>query len=302
MQSYDINPELVAFGDGYFVVTSENQLYCIDAEGVRWKKKFVTTFYRDPYTDVKISAIDAAGGIIAAGTNFMDGKLYLMDEDGKKLWEHQFATIASLGWRPEDVICISIGRGFVSVATRFMHDYVYAYTFDRERLFEHRFDEDVLKLSSSSSTAVLTERGIAVFDLKGKKIVEVEGRFCDVCNCGKIFLCGTDKDFIDNKSVVLMSGEKIYCSSDRIYVCRGSTVSSYSLPDLQMLWSLKAGKVVSVLGGDEEYLMTDERILRVEDGEIKAEMRFFGDPVGLADLGTAYAVYHDGKLRVTPLP
>jgi len=314
MQTYELVPELSAFGDGYAVIASGNTLYCIDADGIRWKKKFVTTFYRDPYTDVKISALDARGDIIAVGTNFMDGKLYLIESGGKKLWEHQFATIASLGWRPEDVTSVSVGKDYVSAATRFMHDYVYAYTFDRERLFEHRFDEDVLKVSSNDLTVVVTEKRAAVFDRNSKKL-ELNGKFTDGCECcGNVFLCGADNpnpnpdpDSSVYSSVFVLNCRKVYCCElcdGRNYVClcdgRNLEVLS-SDARIQKLWKLEVGNVVSVFCEDiaEFYVMTDEKLLKIREGVVREEVKIAGKPVGICDFG---AFYFDGSLKVMSLP
>ncbi len=316
MQTYDLVPELSAFGDGYAVIASGNSLYCIDADGMRWKKKFVTTFYRDPYTDVKISALDAKGDTIAVGTNFMDGKLYLMESSGKKLWEHQFATIASLGWRPEDVISVSVGKGFVSAATRFMHDYVYAYTFDRERLFEYRFEEDVRKVSSNELTVVLTEKRAVVFGRNEGKKVEIYRSFNDACECcGRVFLCldefiedmGKQKDFTREREVEVLQlcGRRIYCCDNYLCLCDGWNfeVLSVSGSGTERLWKLEVGNVVSVFCEDgsfsEFYVMTDEKVLRIRDGKVRAKMKISGKPIGVCDFG---AVYFDGVLRVAPLP
>ena len=128
----------IAFTREYIAVASKSRLLCFTREGLLWKKRMTATFYRDPYGDVSITALDAEYPYIAVGTNFMDGKVYLFTVGGKLCWEHQFATTASLGWRPEDVTAVKIGGGVVCAGTEFMNEYVYVYTTERKRVFQLR--------------------------------------------------------------------------------------------------------------------------------------------------------------------
>jgi outer membrane protein assembly factor BamB len=76
--------ENVAIGEDYIAIGSGSYIYCIDVNtrNIAWKKKMIVTFYRDPFSDVAITAVDARGSMIAVGTNFMDGKVYLFTKTG----------------------------------------------------------------------------------------------------------------------------------------------------------------------------------------------------------------------------
>jgi len=109
----------------------------------------------------------------------MDGKLYLLNEDGKLLWEHQFATIASLGWRPEDVTAIRIKRPYIAVGTEFTNEYLYVYTIHRKRVFEKRIKGRVEDISFMDNRLIVgSDSHLYIFNLTGKNeyIVDVPAK------------------------------------------------------------------------------------------------------------------------------
>ena len=143
------------------------------------------TFYRDPYCDVSISALDAAERYVAAGTNFMDGKLYLFSENGKLLWKHQFATIASLGWRPEDVTAVKIGRQYVAVGTEFTNEYLHVYTTTRKRVLEKKVRGRVEDIAFMGERLVVgTDSYLYNFDInRGREhIIDTPAKKVEILN------------------------------------------------------------------------------------------------------------------------
>ncbi len=243
-----IRPEVYALANSFAVLAEGNTVYCIDAHGIRWKKKFITTFYRDPYTDVKVSALDANEEFVAVGTNFMDGKLYLFDSSGKLLWEHQFATIASLGWRPEDVTNVSIGRDYVVASTRFMHDYVYAYTFKRERLFSVRFEEDILRVFAGKNTVVVTERGSKVFDREGRELYSTQMRVNYACDfAGLTVLCVKDVRVRDVNKIspenIIIPCNFAISTGKQLLIISENTVSAVN-NSFEELWKIEVDKKI----------------------------------------------------------
>ncbi len=277
-------------------MAKDNVLTCF-GEKYTWKKRFFTTFYRDPYTDVKISAIDARN-YIAVGTNFMDGKLYLFTESGKKLWEHQFATIASLGWRPEDVTRISIGKGFVAVSTQFMHDYVYAFNFNRKRLFEIRFEE-VRNLFADDNIVVVTNMGAVALNREGKVLFRCEG---DVRHAfeynGKIVLCG-DIDYIDKNNVNVMQCDFAGKFGDKVYAVTGEKLTVLD-ENLRDLWRFESNsRIVHVRGNSKLYVMSEKEVFELDKrGNVEWKTEFEGKAIGVCRFG---AVYFDGELKVIPI-
>ncbi len=276
-------------------MAKDNTLTCF-GEKYTWKKKFFTTFYRDPYTDVKISAIDA-GNYIAVGTNFMDGKLYLFTKSGKKLWEHQFATIASLGWRPEDVTRISIGKGFVAVATQFMHDYVYAFNFNRKRLFEVRFEE-VRNLFAEDNVVVVTDVGAVALNREGKVLFKCEGEVKYAFEYkDKIVLCGDIN--CDRDNVKTMQCDFAGKFGDNVYAVTGEKIAVFD-NEFRKLWDFEANsRIVHVRGNSKLYVMSENEVLELDKrGNVEWKTEFDGKAVGVCRFG---AVYFDGELKVIPI-
>lgn len=297
---FKINPDLIAFTEELAFVASGNTLYCIGCDGLRWKKCFITTFYKDPYSDVKITALDAKKGYVAAGTNFMDGKLYLMTSEGNKIWEHQFATVVSLGWRPEDVTSVSIGDGFIAVSTQFMHDYVYAYTFRRKRLFSHRFNRDVLKVFAGSRITVLTDNSFSVFSKQGKLIYSRECRVSDVCEFqDKIVVCSKQTDFSNGVLTVPCEFAKTCGNGMNLCLMSGKTVRILD-ENLNEVWKAKFNDTVKYVfyREDEIFVATNKEVFRVVDGEAKLLTKTRGKIVGICSFGI---FCYDGTLKIVPL-
>ena len=218
--------DTAAIGDDYIVLGSGNRVFLMDEGGLVWEKRFSATFYRDPFSDVKVSCVDAEDQRLAVGTNFIDGKIYLFRKDGKLLWSHQFATIASLGWRPEDVTALSVGGSCVIAGTEFISEHVYAYTLDRKRLFYTRVGGTVKEIAvGSSEVAVGTEGGLQLFELTGKQVLHADVKnITGIGFLGNLMVVSAQKElmFFENCEKVGSKNvgreiDKISCFDGRIY-------------------------------------------------------------------------------------
>ncbi len=93
--------DLIAVGceDGWF--------YLFDGNGLIWGKKLTATYYRGPFNDVNVLSIDLKD-LLAVGTDFADGKVYVFDLDGNLIFERAFVSIMGCWERPKDVVRVSI--------------------------------------------------------------------------------------------------------------------------------------------------------------------------------------------------
>ncbi|NOZ77439.1 MAG: PQQ-binding-like beta-propeller repeat protein [Euryarchaeota archaeon] len=269
----DCSIENVSFGEDYLVVGSGSELYCLDTQGILWKRRMKTTFYRDPYSDVSITALNAKGSVIAAGTNFMDGKIYLLTKAGKLLWEHQFATIASLGWRPEDVTAIGLGDNCVATGTEFIGEYVYVYTFRRKRVFLKRVAGTVRAIAINGSVAVGTDTRLYVFDFDGEERFSIPAQTADVkvTKDGIVFASGNKISLIADDGGELWHEsfdgriEQLFYHNNKIYAVAGTSITLLS-----------------------------------ENGDVLNSVELEGNPAGI---GKAGILTHDrNTLRLYPLP
>ena len=294
-----INPELVTFTESSAIVASGNAVYCIDTTGLKWKKKFITTFYRDPYTDVRVSALDATEKHVAVGTNFMDGKLYLLSINGKKLWEYQFATIASLGWRPEDVTSVSIGNGFVTASTQFTHNYLYAYTLKRNRLFNRKFEGSIQKVFAGDMITAILNGGVSVLSKDGKVVFSKNCRVKHACECwGRVILC-SDAQHFSTDSVVSIPCEFAVAYEDYLCLVYRNSLKVVD-EELKEIWNVKLNKsVVHVFCRDGEILAaTNDEVFKIVDGEVKSRVKACGRVLGVCRSGM---LCHDGTLKFIPI-
>ncbi len=260
-----------AFGDNFLVLGLDNTLICLNSKGVMWSKEMQVTFYRDPYGDVAITALDADRFHVAAGTNFMDGKAYLFTKDGELKWKHQFATIASLGWRPEDVTAVRLNNSFVAVGTEFMNEYIHLYTTDRKRVFQKRVRGRVEDLSFIGDKLVVgTDSHLYVFDMGGREErVEIPVNRVEVTD---------DRIIVLNDHGVV--AYELYMGEEDGFMVKGkSGYAVNSVEDdnvdnrprkLKRRWGIGLKKPLSCFTG-EDLLLASENLLSCvsRDGEVK---------------------------------
>ncbi|AEA47193.1 outer membrane protein assembly factor BamB family protein [Archaeoglobus veneficus] len=270
----DCEIENVSFDEDYLVFSSGSSLYCLDADArkIIWKKRMTTTFYRDPFSDVSITALDAKGPMIAAGTNFMDGKIYLFTKTGKLLWEHQFATIASLGWRPEDVTAVGIGDNFVAVGTEFIGEHIYVYTFKRERMFHKRVNGTVRAIAANRCLAVGTDEKLYVFEPDGRERFSITAQVTDVK--------------ITETGILTSSGNRVYMFSSN-----GKELWHKSF-DCEIKQLYCNGRIYAIAG--------KRVVVMSESGDILKDVELEGSPVGIG--GSGILTLDGNTLKMYPLP
>ncbi len=269
----------VEFVEDRVIVAAGSRLLCFNREGLLWEHSMCTTFYRDPYGDVAITAVDADHPHIAVGTNFMDGKLYLFTVDGKLCWEHQFATTASLGWRPEDVTAVRVSKKIVCAGTEFMNEYVYVYTTERKRVFQLRVDGRINDFVILDDGIVVgTDRYLYMISLKGEVLHKLE---IPVENLGmtKDALLVLNRNGVvafDTKNFIQIweySAESpiMCCCEDGVLIGTRNILSFFSR-DGKLLWKKQLdGEVVCLHYDGNYYVGMKGRILIGEAKEIRIE-------------------------------
>lgn len=283
----------IAIVEGHILVSSGNRLLCFDPDGFLWRRDMHTTFYRDPYGDVAITALDAGQSLVAAGTNFMDGKLYLYKINGELLWEHQFATTASLGWRPEDVTAVKLGDSVVAAGTEFMNEYVYVYTHKRKRVFQKRVTgrvEDFLFLKNQ--VIVGTDKQFYILSMKGNsewtlstpvEKLETFGKGMIVINKNGVILFELNDEVVEiwriqaSNPVVSTGREFMLLSSGNVLRCIAK--------DGEMLWQKTLDTpVVSLHCEDRIYVgMRNVILVLSENGETEDRLKVDGVPLKFGD-------------------
>ncbi len=294
---YRVKPEKIAVSN-FIAVSSKNTLFCFDRNGLRWKWRAMVTFYRDPYGDVKITAIDANSGFIAAGTNFMDGKLYLFSFSGELLWENQFATTASLGWRPEDVTAVKVGKNLVAAGTEFMNEYIYVYTIKRKRIFQKKVDGRVTDLILDKNIVVGTEKRLYVMNEKGETISLLDFPVEKLMSFRQNVLAYGNETLI-----ALSDGEvrwrkrvkasNICAADDEIFITHGDLLRCLS-EDGEVLWEKEFGSEILAIHYDDELHVGIDGKVCIYDGGWRS-MDVKGKPL---KFGNGLLLVYDGYLHL----
>jgi len=295
----------VSFGEDYLIVSLGSGLYCFDIRGIVWKRIMTTTFYRDPFSDVSITALNAKDSMIAAGTNFMDGKIYLFTKTGRLLWEHQFATIASLGWRPEDITAVGLGDNCVVAGTEFIGEYIYAYTFERKRLFQKRVNGTVRNIAVDKRIVVGTDRNLCVYDRNGEEKFNTPAQIIDVKTLNRkivaaekdgLIVCEENKiwrKFAKNPLFSLAEDRIALASGNKIYLItnKGEELWNISFDEIVKQLFYHNGKIYAVVGG--------ESVAISEDGNIIGSAELGGSLIGIGKTGIL--VRNRNMLKLYPL-
>jgi len=142
--------------DGHHIVfgCENGWIYLFDRNGLVWSKRLIGTYYRGPFNDVSVTSVDVYKGYVAVGTDFVDGKVYLFDLDGKELWRRQLLSILGCWERPDDVKFVRISSGGLAVVSGFMNDKVTILNFDGDEIFRENFGDFVNCMDFDSILAV----------------------------------------------------------------------------------------------------------------------------------------------------
>ncbi len=282
----DICDELLAVGckDGW--------LYLFDEDGVLWTEKLSVTFYRDPYTDVQITALDVNEKYLAVGTNFMDGKLYLFSKEGDLIWKQQFMTVASIGERPEDVTSVSIGDKYVGAGAGWIDEFAYIYNIDGNRVLERAVEGAVRGMVlRENHIAFGTERRLYIvrpvnrkFNISVKELMFLRDGFVISEERGLFML----SDSCDELFRVIMRKPEICVDEKRgIIAAADEDILQVVSPDGEVLWRKEMPtRPLSIFAEDEIYLGFQGRVIVLSEDR-RREIKLDGEPICIGRLGVA---------------
>ena len=296
------DPIKIVFSKNIVALSIGNKLFCYNKEGILWNQKLHATFYKDPYGDVTITALDANENFVAVGTNFMDGKVHLYTTNGKLLWMHQFATIASLGWRPEDVTCLKLDKQFVMVGTEFMNEYFHMYTINRKRVFQKRVKGRVKDASLFNDKVIVgTDNNVHVFDVNGKELCRidvptkeinvVEDRILVSNNYGVIvYKYAIDDEFSVEKYWSARLHDPIVCMAKKDVILSSEDLLNYISSNGEVVWQVTFDRDVKSVFYDDEsekiYVGLENNIkVYSSSGDELKTFKVDGEPLKIGKFG-----------------
>lgn len=305
----------ITFGGNHIALSSGNELICFNSKGIAWSQKMHVTFYKDPYSDVSITTLDADQSHVVAGTNFMDGKVYLFTINGKLQWKHQFATIASLGWRPEDVTVVKVKDQFVVVGTEFMNEYIHVYTVNRKRVFQRRVKGRVEDFSFVGERLIAgTDSHLYVFSMDGKeecsvetptkKVEVVNGKIIVLNNYGVVVYrkYGNGNKFKIKKYWSAKLRDPISCIVGENILLASENLLNYISKSGEVLWQKVLERpIVSLFYdsfSDEIYVGMENSIqILLNTGELIGDFKFNGKPLKIGRLEDVVVItYSNGDI------
>jgi len=241
--------ELVAVGceNGWF--------YLIDpADGkIVWNIKLSATYYRGPFTDVNIISVDL-NDLIAIGTDFADGKVYVFDLEGRKLWEEQFMSVMGCWERPNDVVAVAVKDG-VAVCEEWMNAYLRIYDKKGKLKKCRRLRGFVRKLVWEDELVVGTTESTYV----GER--EINVRSDDVRVRGGDVYCSNDREVFKVDGWRMEFKDPVFDVGDVLAVCDSEGLHVLSLDgELLEFRRVERAERVFVLG-DEIVLAYPNRLV-----------------------------------------
>ncbi len=220
-------------GELISVACEDGWMYLFDGEKLQWAKKVTATYYRGPFTDTNVISTYVTDKYVAFGTDFADGKVYLLNLDGEILWYRQFITIVGCWQRPEDVSAVAIGKDVVA-GTEWINSY------------------------------------IRRMDLKGKLIEdrEIKGDIKSIAVKNGITAVGTTKRLYVNDIEFKLPTNKVIVD-DRVYAAGKSNVFAV---EKDVIWSFKAPRPVFDVSKDYVVVGSNKTTVLSKNGEIICEM------------------------------
>ncbi len=224
-------------------------VYVFDKDGLLWSKKLVSTYYRGPFTDVNVTALDINDRYIVIGTDFADGKVYLFDLNGKKIWERQLMSILGCWERPEDIKIVKIARTGIVVVSGFVNDKLTLFNLRGETINVATYKDFVRCLDADRVIGLGTDKHSEIlngvkFEKPSKDVIVIE-----------------DLAFFANDNEVFSSCEWSFKAENPIISANKSNVC----------FSSKNTVFVCTLDGDvEKKIDFDGRItdLKIADGDV----------------------------------
>ena len=169
MWSYEFRDRITTlscYKDKVAVGCENGWIHLFDDSGLLWSKKLVSTYYRGPFTDVNVTSLSINDRYLVVGTDFADGKVYLFNLEGKKLWERQLMSVLGCWERPEDVKVVKIARIGVVVVSGFVNDNLH--------LFNLKGDQTTVKTYKDFVNCLDADKVVGIGTCKWSEIMDVE--------------------------------------------------------------------------------------------------------------------------------
>ncbi len=269
MWSYKFgNPILCSSFDGHTIAfgCESGWIFLFDRDGLLWSKKLIGTYYRGPFNDVNVTAVDVCDGYVAVGTDFVDGKVYLFDLNGKEIWRRQRISILSCWERPDDVKFIRISDEGLAVVSGFMSDRVSIFSFDGEEIYREDFSDFVTCMDFDSILAVGTnDKSMIVhprkkeFEFKSKG-VEVVDDWAVFFNDGGL-LCTLGWSIRAESPIVSANSDYVaFASLNRVNLCdlNGKIVKTFKFKNV--VFDLMLLNDSAVIATSDGVYINDEKV------------------------------------------
>ncbi len=271
-----------AKGDYIGVGCSDGWIYLFEGSKLLWEKKLISTYYRDPYTDVNVISIDIGKDFLAVGTDFMDGKAYLFSLNGENLWYKQFLTIVGCWERPDDVVAVKIGKDEIAIGAEWMNSYVHKLNFKGDEVETFKVDGYINEISFWKDCFIIGTTKSLYFEKKRKinlninRIYPIKNKLIISSNDGIYTINGKAEKICEAKDPILGVSQKILACYDKkllIFSTKGD-----------FLWSCEVEKPLTLFCLEEKvYLGYDGYIKIAENGEIIEKFEIIGIPVKLME-------------------
>ncbi|WP_457549557.1 hypothetical protein [Archaeoglobus sp.] len=198
-------------------------IYVFDEDGLLWSKKLVSTYYRGPFTDVNVTSLDINDRYLVVGTDFADGKVYLFDLNGKKIWERQLMSILGCWERPEDVKIVKIARDEIAVVSGFVNDRLTIFNLKGETVDVAIYKDFVRCLDADKVVGIGTDKrseilNVVRFEKPSRDVVVIED-WAFFASDNEVF-CSCGWSFKAENPIISANKNKVcFSSKNRVFVC-----------------------------------------------------------------------------------
>lgn len=246
-------------------------VFVFNSKELLWSKKLISTYYRGPFEDVNVTSVDVGYGFVAVGTDFADGKVYLFDLSGKRIFERQLLSILGCWERPDDVKFVKLTKNFLGVISGFMDDKLTVLNYAGEIIdvkavndFVRCFDVgDVIALGCDSRSYVYRNDKVDKFDFGANDVVVVGD--CAVFANDRYVISSFGWKIKADKPKLCADELIAYSSAENVFLCdiEGRVIDSWKID----------GKILDLIIIDGNLIVLTSRGLFL-NGEF-AEIRGF---------------------------
>jgi outer membrane protein assembly factor BamB len=270
--------------DGWIYVFGEDELF--------WSRKLSATYYRDPYTDVNVLSVDVNQGYVVAGTDFMDGKVYLFSLDGEMLWYKQFLCIVGCWERPEDIVAVAVGKNRVAVCTEWLNSFLHVVSMNGDILREKKVEGSIRDVAFWRGVAVGTSAALYIEDTKLKIPVSKIHAESYHWKIGSLIVSGADGVYAINgrtRQLYRAPEPLISVSKEFIAIATEDKLSLIS-KNGDGVWERKINQKPTAVFCDGERVYAGYRsngkgcVEVVESGEVTGRVVLEGVPVHIGDI------------------